>query len=354
MYYLAFFLHASSLLKQKLDCFIKINSLTAYFAHEGKDIPLKSSQDLPVFTTFEYPQSWFIHGRSLSQSSISFFPELPLLNGTSLEKIDSIMSWFSSHYTWSILPWGGAGQRFNSFVFIGNERTLRNSFVEAATNTMDVIDIAHIPQVNLFITSYDVPNKFQEIVQSIVFQENLRETGSQFWDACNCGTTALPWIVTTLFPQDEDDDEPPENWEQANYQLIDILEFTTLERRFPNVIDEQAHERLGVYEPQDKESFVLMLQTHWTDPDTLIVVPKNTKLDKLIKILRQSEAHSYYSSYSDLSLFQEFLELSDWFYGIDRDRNDYTYSLFISKNSALIRDINDLVQDNNYRAISFF
>lgn len=350
MYYLAEFLNYPPLLEQKIGSFVKENALDCFLYYHEQDISLISSEYLSIFNNSQFTKPWFIHGSCLSKVPLNVISQLPLVSEISLEKIDTFISWFLNHYDWSIIPWGGSGKRFNCFAFISNKHYLRDSFIAASSNMMSIIGVANIQRVNLFIASYDIPEAFSHVARAVILNEDLAETGTLIWNICNCTTENLPLIVTLLFPLDEDDNEPPDCWEHANYRLINILEFTTKEKSFSGL-----PQRLGVYEPQDLESFIAMLQIHWSEPDTLIVVPNNTKFDSLSKLLEKTEAHSFYSSCSDLSFFQEILDLSEWFYGVDRDRSDFKYSLFVSQNHQFIRQIDNFCQKNsNYHLISLF
>jgi hypothetical protein len=98
-----------------------------------------------------------------------------------------------------------------------------------------------------------------------------------------------------------------------------------------------------------------MLQLHWQEPDTLMVVPNNINFEALIKLLRKIGHYGFYTNYSNLSFFEEILNVSEWFYELNADRNDSKYSMFISKNNKLIQKIDNFCHDkDNYKSISLF
>jgi hypothetical protein len=112
---------------------------------------------------------------------------------------------------------------------------------------------------------------------------------------------------------------------------------------------------LGVYEPKNCTALVAMLQLHWQDPNTLLVLSKDTNLNLLIEILKKIEYCDTVASYSDLSFFHEILKIGEWFYKLNADRNDYKYSMFISSNNQLIHNIDRYCKDNsNYQSVTYF
>ncbi len=145
---------------------------------------------------------WLIYSSSQEISHI-------LLQSLTLDKIyfnniDYVLSWLSENSTWSIISWGGNNIRFNSFVFISKNQSLRNLFINISPNTMDIQEIdyiSHIPQTNLLISQYDVLEKFTDSTKVITFHQD-QNIGNRVWNACNCDKNK-PWIITTSFDEDE-------------------------------------------------------------------------------------------------------------------------------------------------------
>ena len=344
MYYLALFLNYTPLLKQKLNYLLNDNGLTAVVHHEqGKRI-LADGLNFPLFMHYSYPQPWLIHGSSSLTSSIDPLTKLPLLQGTSFSKIDSLLTWFADYYSWSIIPWGGGSKGFNSFAFISNDASLRDCLIDAYANTMKITSMLNLMEANLAISRYDVNAKFSDLMQVILFKEHFNYSGSRIWEACQCDK-AIPWIVTDIVEQ-ESEEPKPYSWLNANYKIIKYFKLIAADGTFSHL--------LGVYQAKDKESFLSMLQIRHYQPDTLIVVSQDTNLDKLEKLLGKTEVNRLYSVYSDLSFLPDFLDLGEWFYGLNRDFSDYAYSLFISHNSSLLQRIERIKQNDYYHLISCF
>ncbi|MGK7899092.1 MAG: hypothetical protein AB4372_37110 [Xenococcus sp. (in: cyanobacteria)] len=110
---------------------------------------------------------------------------------------DAILSWLSNNSSWSIIPWGGDDARFDSFVFICNNKLLCDLFINISSNIMDMKGVAYIPRTNLLISKYDVSDQFSNSTQAIAFHQN-KNIGNRVWSSCECEKSS-PWIITTLF-----------------------------------------------------------------------------------------------------------------------------------------------------------
>jgi hypothetical protein len=350
MYYLAEFLNYYPFAKHKIELFTEDNKAFLWLDNHRIELSSNSLDYLSVFESNVFPHNWFIYSHCNSDMSLENRPQLPLGKETSLSESDAIMYWFSSHFNWAIIPWGGSGSRFNAFIFISCDQSLRDSFINNCNNIVDIRSYAHIPNSNLLIAKYDVQNIFSDLAGCVLIDEDLEEIGTLLWDVCNLNIQNLPWVIS--YPMD--DDEPPFHLinlrENEDYRYITTLEFTTREN-----CELYPEERLGIYEPQNRAALVAMLQVHWQDPDILLVVPNNINFKALIRLLRKTGHYGVYTNYSDLSFFQEILDISEWFYELNADRNDYKYSMFTSKNNELIRKIEKFCcNQGNYKLISLF
>ncbi len=115
--------------------------------------------------------------------------------------------------------------------------------------------------------------------------------------------------------------------------------------------------QVGVYEPENRQSFTSILKIESSEPDTLIVVPQNTNIELLKNLLSKTEGHPLYETFSYLSYLDDILKTTNWLYVINSNfacYRDYTYSLFVSRDNTLVRKLNELDIDDNYRFISCF
>ncbi len=348
MYYIAEFLNYYPLFKHKIELFTNNNQAYFYFENSITKLSSNTLDSLSIFEHKPFPQNWFICDHCNSNILLINPPQFPLAKKTSVAESDAIIHWFSIHCNWSIIPWGGWDSRFNAFIFISNDKSLRDSFVNNCNNIVDIRSYAQMPNSNLLIATYDVvSNIFSDYSRCVLIDEDLKEIGTLLWQISNFNTHNLPWVIS--YPMD--DDEPPFDLKESeDYRYITTLEFPTREncKLYPE-------ERLGIYEPQNRAALVAMLQVHWQDPDTLLVVPNNINFEALISVLRKNGHYGVYTNYSDLSLFQEILDMSEWFYEVNADRNDSKYSMFISKNNELIHKIDKFCSDkDNYKLISLF
>ncbi|NET91248.1 MAG: hypothetical protein F6K45_24695 [Kamptonema sp. SIO1D9] len=351
MYYLAFFLNYRPFLAQKLNNLLSYSNLSIFLNYNGKNSVLNTLEDLPK--TIGYPSSpmWLIYSSFSKKSPNSSLLSSSLSQGN-FSKIDEILSELSEKSTWSIIPWGGNDIRFNSFVFISKDQSLRNLFINISSNSMDLEGIAQIPKTNLLISEYDVLDKFSHLTQVITFHQD-ENIGKRVWSACDCKKNA-PWIITTSFYEDEEDGEPPFLWEEAkaSYHLIQNFDFTIYNQRMS-----LGCQKVGVYQPDDIQSFISMLKLDSTEPDTLIVVPKNTNIELIKNLLSKTQGHPLYETFSYLSYLEDIFKTTNWLYVINSNfvgYGDYTYSLFVARDNVLVRKFNELNIDDNYQLISCY
>ncbi|BAY84179.1 hypothetical protein NIES267_36750 [Calothrix parasitica NIES-267] len=339
MYHLAFFIDYHPFFQNKIKSWL-INRKKYHCAiiDENLDHNLISIKDLlesPSENRFyyfdepwynRYGKIWYIYGDKHNYDKDNF-PDLSITKKNfnyqiSLEKIDYLLAWFANKYRWSILPWHNA-IRFRSFVFISKEQTLRDKFVYCSNNLIK-IPFLNSQKTNLLISQYSVFTKFSEFVNAIVFEENIKTTGV-VWDVCNC-SYCPPWLIT-----DNNLHEDSNLYEYSDkFQLINKIK------------------DWNVYQVSDKKTFtviskssILRLSAFWISP--------NANLQTLISILDRIEDIEI--SYSDLSYLQDLLKACEWLYGFSRDAtapDNYNCSLFISRDSSIIKKIDNSRREGSY------
>jgi hypothetical protein len=353
IYYTAEFLNYHPFLKQKLELFLSHHEASFCLGDYCMTVTQKTWDYLSPASTMPWPQNWFVHGSCLTEFTLINTPllSIPCADGATLLECNIILRWFSVNYDWAIIPWGGCTSRFNSFVFISANEFIRNSFVNICSNVVNNIEgsYAKMTDANLLINQYNIESEFSHHACCVLIKEVMQEVGNLLWQSCNLNSCNLPWVIS--YPMDDDDDDTPFGLvENEDFRYIATLEFT------PEQADDlYSYERLGVYEPQCQDVLLTMLQLHWQDPDTLLVVANSTDLNLLTKLLKKTGHYGASTSYSDLSSLQEILEMGEWFYELNADRNDYKYSMFASKNNQLISNIDSYCTSNNgYSSVTYF
>jgi hypothetical protein len=346
MYYLAEFLNYYPLLRQKLALFI--NNKRAGFCFNYCHMPFteKSWEYLFLMSDIPWPQNWYIYGICTANFSLGNIPQLPMpyMDGITLLECDRFLHWFAQNHDWAIIPWGSCTPRLDSFLFISRQKKLRDSFVNNCSNINSIQGYYFQPvDTNLSIVQYDVDDKFSRDSCCVIIDESSRKMGNLLWKACNLNDRNLPWVIASYHMEGDDDEPPFDDIENKDFRYIKTLDFT---------IDPMHPQRLGIYEPNSRASLMAMLQIRWQNPHILLVVSNDTNLESLAEILKKTE---HYNSYSDLSFVREIISMGEWFYKLDTDRNDYKYSLLVSRNHEFIQNIDRYCKDNaDDRAIAYF
>ncbi len=221
---------------------------------------------------------------------------------------------------------------------------------------------------DLLISSYNVSHNFSDITKAILFEENI-DTVGEVWEACNCNIYS-PYFLTNI--------DAKQNSLLNEYlekhkviQRLDIPEYCrkwnvyelqTEEKLFFELISSELISKLGRFSSSDR--------AYW--------ISQNTDLKKLVNILIHTENEQ--SNYSDLIYLQSFLDVTEWLYSVSQsgevqlslsplslirrgvggevlrctsiDREalytfrrdfcvsyDHNFSLFISRNSKIIQEI---------------
>ncbi|GEM_PF-1759504 len=364
-YYLAFFLNYRPFLQEKIKLFVNDGVLSLWLNYNCKDVTFTSKSNLPE--EIYPPKQWYLYGCSLNNIVNEKIPEIPLCKGTSLGKVDRLFNAISSNYSWTIFPWGSiySDDLLSSFLFISKNQKIFDRFMKSYSNNIIDIESHHghiIPQCNLLISHYQIKTDFSEIAQAILIEEDFDYPGSLIWDACKLDSSP-PLLISEVYCSEEtnnfyeiEDSDPdsPIYWERANYKPLKIIDVYIKEKNsnlYPN-----NNKKFGLYQPQDKQSFIDICKSLYQGTQTLIFVPYNTNIDNLTILLSKIEA-SDYSKYSDLSYIQDILQATKWFYGLNRnnvDVGDNMYSLFASTNKELIQKIDSLNPYYNSKLISFF
>lgn len=360
VYYSAFFVNYRPFLYEKLKSFTSEKKSNIWIYKDKNSTFFQNGLPQDIYP----PVEWYLHGSHLGSKKNSI--SLPLLKGTKLEEINTTFQVLSTKYSWSILPWGSiySHDLLSSFVFISRKEMTFNKFLETYHNTVNVKShYGHIiSQCNLLVSSYKVQTNFSEYVQGILIEDDFDYPGSLIWDACQLDSYP-PLLISEVYCSDKTDDfyeiedpdpDSPIYWERVNYKPLRIIDVQLKEKSTNFHTDN--NKKFGVYQPQDKQSFINMCMSLRQGTETLIFVPHNTNIDKLSKLLSIIEA-SDYSKYSDLSYIQDILQTTEWFYGLDRnyvDVGDNMYSLFISKDNKLIQKIDSMNTDYKNKLISFF
>lgn len=366
MYYIAFFINYPPFLYEKLKSFLEREMPNAWIHHNYEDMIFSDETDLPKEEIYP-PEQWYLHGSYLNEITKEELIELPLLKGTSVEKINYLFKVFSSNFSWSIFPWGSvySSDLLSSFVFVSRNREKLDNFITGYPNIMDIKhQHGHtIAECNLLISSYEVKINFSKTAQAILIEDDFNSLGSILWDACQLDYRSPLFVSDVYYSEDTNDfyqiknsdTESPIYWERANYKPLRILNVNIKEKN-PDILPENNQE-FGVYQPQDKQSFIEMCTSLLQGTETIIVVPYDTNLDDLSELLAKIQA-SDYSKYSDLSYIQDILQTTEWFYGFNRnyvDIGDNMYSLFVARDNKLIHRFSELnMIDGHNKLISYF
>lgn len=346
MYYLAFFVDYHPLFQEKLKSWFYNHKTYACISIDDKKHHAISINNLlkpcgeyygePYYT--HHKQNWYIHGRCLNEINIYNFPGLLVTIGgqfsqISIEKIDSIFDWFANNYDWSILPWTNT-PRFQSFLFISNNIKLRDSFIECSSNKW-IIPLKD-SLCDLLINSYNVSDKFSNIVKAILFEENINTVG-EIWEVCNCDISP-PYFLTNI----DSKQDIILNQYLGKHKLIEkldihqdcsswnVYEIQTEAKLFFELISSELISKLGMYSSSDR--------AFW--------ISQNTDFKKLMNLLIHTENKE--SSYSDLIYLQNFLDATEWLYTFRRDfyiSDEHNLSLFISRNSQIVQEIDIFRQE---------
>lgn len=382
-YFITLFVDTPGLVKEKLNGFMSADLSEAWLVSGQSESPLISlEENLPPNQLYLSDDCWYIHGLQRIETSKGDFPGMPMMwnvsirEQISLEKIDDALGWFATRYLWSVLPWGEPTS-FSGFAFVSASGELRDRFVNVSSNYRTkmtlyfkykgcYVESYSYPEpdyssshnwydVNLLISNYHVKNNFSEVLQAILFQgdvidlEKKESAAGRIWDACECDRRR-PWIITFDFFEDDEGWEFPFQWEEAKFKFIQRLVVELIEHPDYPLPEEWATKIWGIYQPLDRASFMLMCNYQLSVPDTLLVVPHGTDLERLKSLLAKTEGDIY----SYLCYIPDFLNLTDWFYGPDRSGSDFGSSLFVARDSDILRKIDGFNRDDGYRLISCF
>lgn len=390
-YFIALFVDTPALLKEKLNGFMSADSSEAWLVRSSLENPLLSLENLPPNKLNLYEDCWYIHGSPRFETSDRDFPGFPMVwnfytrEQISIEKIDDALHWFAARYLWSVFPYAGP-DGFSCFAFLSANCELRDRFLNVSSNYKTKMTLYYklsedlsykaysYPEpgysncfnwydVNLLISNYHVKNHLSEVLRAIIFlgDETCSEKGEnaagRIWDSCKCDLRP-PWMIIVDSEEDEDEDEEdklPLKWEKANLQFIQYFTVELIEHPDYNpdyiLPQESLSLKLGIYQPLDRASFMLMCTYQLCFPDILLAVPHGTDIERLKSLLAKTEG---YLNYSDLCYIPDILNITDWLYAFNRTNTDFGDSLFVAKDSAILRKIDEFNRDDGYCLISCF
>ena len=297
------------------------------------DCPVEDSYyfyDEPEYSRYE--QVWYICDR-YNEHPISEPPYLLIEKSNyqiNLYKIDSLLAWFSEHYQWSIIPWQNI-IRFRSFVFITKDKERMDKFVSCSSN---IIDIPFVNKRNssLLINTYQVNKSFSDNAKAIVFEENINSI-VKICDICETGINP-PKLITSV--------------DLEQYSILNLNKDLYTQ----STIKAKKESIWKIYYPRNKKSFELISRQLILKSESLdgvaFWISQNANVKKIQQILAQIKSHEI--NYSDLSYLRDFLDVCNWLYGFGRDitaPDNHNCSLFISRNSRMIKAIDVSRQENN-------
>ena len=384
-YFIAIFVDIPSFLKEKLNGFMSADISKAWLVSGQSKSSLISLENFPSYKR-RHEDFWYIHGSPKIETTVQNCPGIPMRwnvairDRISLGKIDEALHWFATRYLWSILPWAGP-ENFLNFAFLSTSCELRDRFINISSNYRtkmtlyfkyndkgDYPEVYSYPEpdysyshnwydVHLLICNYHVKTNFSEVLQAIFFQgdiissEKMESAAGRIWDACECDLRP-PLLITLGSEESEEDRDSLWQWEESNYQPIQYLSIKLIGDRDHPIPEQWGPLSLGVYQILDRASFISMCNLQLCDPDILLVVPHETDLEKLKSLLTKTESRL---EYSHLCYIPDFLNLTDWFYVLDVSKRDYVDgSLFVSRDNAILRKIDEFNRDDGYRLISGF
>lgn len=327
MYHVVFFTASHEQIFDMINLLLEGNFSNVMFSSNRQQKELQSLDDIPVHPGYWYPHTWYINSLIFDPSSQQEVVEIPIYNSpeftTSFNDINISLNKLSNQSRWSIFPWGGA-KRFSGFGFLSSQRIIFDQFM---------FILSKIQKVNL-ISNYSVTDSISLHIHSILFK-GYYHPAYRIWDICNCHID-LPLLITDL--RFDEETFMTFGWEPAHYELKET--FILGENRV-----------LKVYQVLDKKSFESMCKLSTQEPETLLWVHSSTNLQELKNLLVESESDD---SESDLKYLQKILSVTEWFYGIDRDRGDSGDSLFVARDSLLLSRFNEVHLDDGYQLISCF
>lgn len=313
--------------------------------------------DIDLDKLYESQKFWYIHGSCLSSSSLccpqSLFSLKDPLFSTSLEIIDAELECLLNKYAWTLLPWGGI-KRFSSLAFISKNEEMYHQL------------IANSSTCQRLIANYTISyRKLSQTIRSALLRGHP-ETDYPMWNILSKPTGEL-LAVTEIGLSEE----------------LSIFEWWNPDDGYEWVASmpisrENTSEELNVYKITKKEAFQSMCNLLLLMPSTLVFVPSNTELSKLTRLLTVTENRDSYTdlkyygkpktrsaltseekdayNYSDLICIDRILDAVEWFFGMDRDMADYSYSFFVARDKKLIQLLDDSLQykDSGLRLVSCF
>ncbi|MBP0011471.1 MULTISPECIES: hypothetical protein [unclassified Roseofilum] len=357
MYYLYFFQYDDLLFADILNQVIEHDINNLNFWKHAKKQTIENLENLHFYLYGKssplYPEQWCL---SSANSEGLIMPELPILRGTNLQKINDLLDWMSKTFSWSILPWGGA-MDFHCCVFITSQKKLGNQFKKLLIDMNSTFQQhTGFDFSNILIYEYEIIDYFSNQAQVAIINV-LEDWGEFIWDVCQCDRQ-FPWVVTSDYYQKNEPSEAekqqeiiedyditsPNPWSYHECKYIDCIKHP--------VIDTVEGQTLGIFEVHNRNLLKKMFRSYclW-ETNTAICIPQGVNLNNLKNIIKKIAACEPESR--EFDCLSEILKTTPWYYGVTSDKWDSNYSVFITQDNAMIQSLEKFNLDNKCRVISY-
>jgi hypothetical protein len=212
-------------------------------------------------------------------------------------------------------------------VFLSPEKALMDAFLTATPNLFQ--EIGGLPDslleqhyrrknpVNMLISSYEVRSRARDVFKAAILEEQTPNRAVRLWDVCEAAGQK-PLVLRH---------EPAINVKGED-------RFDIVGKMSVSLMLDSTYADISVIAPQDGAAFrALMNYNLGTDP--IVAVPENADLDSVEMLLRAIENDAE----SDLTQIGEILKVVPWLYAVQRNCQDWTYSLFVARDTEIVRQV---------------
>lgn len=220
---------------------------------------------------------------------------------------------FSEAYRWIVLPWGGLLD-YGLLLFISSDKTISDNFLACSPNVF-VVEERLGERTNMLISSYEVQGQIQDVFKAAILEEVSPNIGARLWDSRQI-FGEQPLVLRSV---------PATSVTGADrYRIVGTL----------SVHDDSTYDAdPRAICPEDSTSLWALLNCN-LGTETIVVVPRDADLSSVEALLRVTEN---YGSVSDLVQIPRILASVPWFYAIRRNTEDWPYTLFVARDSELVR-----------------
>ncbi|GEM_PF-2699883 len=343
MYHIAFFFDYYDLrrkgvpfLRKKLGHFLNDDFSEAYLL-KGDNTQLMgiklSEQALPEPAPYSYDHPWFIHGGLKACDGTVQHPRLSLYTDKSLLDINGLFACLARRFHWVIFPWGGVFP-FGIFAFVTTDSGTRDSFVGCTDNFFRMTPWyssggARMTRHDMLISSYDADWKIGPDFKAVLFLESTGGTCHRLWESGACAA-GIPLMAYMEFQESFMPSEPP--WCGGGYEVLDTM--GPFEETGTHAKDVFPGQKVSIYRFSDKKTFMNMGEAHDYDIPTHAFFPADTSPARLPELFERTES---WHSHSDLCHINDYLSFCEWVCMLDRGPHGAEYSLFVSRDSSLIK-----------------